>query len=531
MYLPGNCFRAIQKIDSYFFIGTYGAGFFVYKEGVIKPMPLDKGKYLLYTHCFLPDNLGYCWISTNRGLFKAKISDLIRGFTQNNASIYYEYYGKRDGIEMTELNGGCTPCALQLMDGTLSFPSMDGILWMQPDSTKEHFKGTNLFIDEMIAGDSVFSENFDNMVFPATQNSITIKLSYNGWSNKENIYFDYRLGEKGGYKPVNLDDGALIQLDNLAPGKYELTIRKLNGFGPGNYTYKTLAFAIEKPWYNEWWFYLLCLFILLGMLRVYLKYKTQILEANRLALEKQVAEKTLSLQQKNAALEKSNSLQTRLISIISHDIITPLKFMAVGGKELMEKKDMMPESLKQETIEEITYTAQELQLLSTNIMNWIKYQNESRKQIKESFNLHELTHQVAGILKSIARQKNISLINEVPDDLAIFQYHEPLKILLYNLISNAINFSNAGSIYVSAEANNNYTTLTVEDEGVGMTPEQIRNILSDDFIVSSANIDNRKGNGLGYLIIKDLLKMISGTIGIESERGRGTVVSVTFPLG
>jgi signal transduction histidine kinase len=369
------------------------------------------------------------------------------------------------------------------------------------------------------------------MVFPATQNSITIKLSYNGWSNKENIYFDYRLGEKGGYKPVNLDDGALIQLDNLAPGKYELTIRKLNGFGPGNYTYKTLAFAIEKPWYNEWWFYLLCLFILLGMLRVYLKYKTQILEANRLALEKQVAEKTLSLQQKNAALEKSNSLQTRLISIISHDIITPLKFMAVGGKELMEKKDMMPESLKQETIEEITYTAQELQLLSTNIMNWIKYQNESRKQIKESFNLHELTHQVAGILKSIARQKNISLINEVPDDLAIFQYHEPLKILLYNLISNAINFSNAGSIYVSAEANNNYTTLTVEDEGVGMTPEQIRNILSDDFIVSSANIDNRKGNGLGYLIIKDLLKMISGTIGIESERGRGTVVSVTFPLG
>jgi signal transduction histidine kinase len=529
MHLPGNCFRAIQKIDSYYLIGTYGAGFFIYKNGIIKPMPLDKEKYLLYTHCFLPDNKGFCWISTNRGLFKAKVSDMIRCFTENNSDIYYEYFGKRDGIEMTELNGGCTPCALQLKDGTMSFPSMDGILWMHPDATPAILKGNPLFIDEIIAGDTVFTDNLDNIVLAASQNSITIKLSYNGWANKENIYFDYRLGDNGVYKPVKLDDGAIIQLDNLPAGKYKLSIRKLNGFGPENYTYKTIAFSVQKPWYNEWWFYLICLFGLLGIVRLYLRYKTKNLEARRLVLEKQVAEKTQSLQQKNAALEKSNSVQTRLISIISHDIITPLKFMAVGGKELMEKKDIMPESLKQETIEEITNTAQELQLLSTNIMNWMKYQNESRKQVKESFNLHELTQQVTGILKSIARQKNILLINSTPTGLIIFQYHEPLKILLYNLLSNAINFSNAGSIHVSANTVNSKTTLTVEDEGVGMTPAQIRNILSDDFIVSSANIDNRKGNGLGYLIIKDLLKMIDGTISIESEKGKGTVVLVTFP--
>ncbi len=529
MYFPGNCFRTIQKIDSYYFIGTYGAGFFMYKDGIIKPMPLDKEKYLLYTHCFLPDNKGFCWISTNRGLFKAKVSDLIRGFTENNTTIFYEYFGKKDGIEMTELNGGCTPCALKLKDGTLSFPSMDGILWMHPDAIPERFSGNNLFIDEIIAGDTVYSENLNEIILPASQNSITIKLSYNGWSNKENIYFDYRLGEKGAYKPVKLEGGAIIQLENLPAGTYKLNIRKLNGFGPDNYTYKTIAFSVQKPWYSTWWFYLLCLMGLLSIIRLFLRYKTKKLEADRIALEKQVAEKTKSLQQKNAALEKSNSVHTRLISIISHDIITPLKFMAVGGKELMEKQDIMPESLRQETIEEITYTAQELQLLSTNIMNWIKYQNENRIQVKESFNLHELTHQVTGILKSIAKQKNIPLVNDVATDLLIFQYHEPLKILLYNLLSNAINFSNAGSIHVSAKTINSQTILAVEDEGVGMTPEQIRNILSDDFIVSSANIDNRKGNGLGYLIIKDLLKMMDGTISIKSTKGKGTIVSVTFP--
>ncbi len=529
IHFPGNCFRTIQKIDSYYFIVTYGAGFFIYKDGIVKPMPLDKEKYLLYTHCFLPDNKGFCWISTNRGLFKAKISDMIRGFAENNSVIYYEYFGKKDGIEMTELNGGCTPCALRLNDGTLSFPSMDGLLWMHPDTIPVMLPGSNLFIDEIIAGDTIFSENLDKIIFPASQNSITIKLSYSGWSNKENIYFEYLLGQKGVYKPVKLDGGAIIQLDNLPAGNYELTIRKLNGFGPDNYTYKTISFSVQKPWYNQWWFFLLCLIGLLGMIRLYLKFKTQKLEADRMALEKQVAEKTKSLQQKNAALEKSNSVHTRLISIISHDIITPLKFMAVGGKELMEKHAIMPESLKQETIEEITYTAQELQLLSTNIMNWMKYQNENRIQVKEVFSLYEASRKVTGILQSIAKQKNIPLINNIPAELVIFQYYEPLKILLYNLLSNAINFSNTGEINIAAAAAGDTIKLTVADNGSGMTQEQIKNILSDEFIISSANIDNRKGNGLGYLIIKDLLKMMEGSMAIESTKGKGTTVSVTLP--
>lgn len=526
---PGNCFRTIRKIGGYFFIGTYGAGFFLYKDGVIKQMPLDKEKYLLYTHCFIPDNNGFCWISTNRGLFKAKIADMIRGFNEKNPSIYYHYYGKNDGIEMTELNGGCTPCAIQLKDGTLSFPSMDGLLWVHPDTIPDILHGSDVFIDEMIIDDTTYTNNFENIVLPAVTNSISIKLSYNGWGNKENIYFDYRLGKDALFKPVKTDDGAIIQLDNLPAGNYELTMRKLNGYGLDNYSYKTLHFTIEKYWFNRWWFYLICFIVALGLVRIYLWYKTQKLEADRLVLEKQVAEKTRSLQQKNAALEKSNSVQTRLISIISHDIITPLKFMAVGGKELMEKHAIMPESLRQETIEEITYTAQELQLLSTNIMNWMKYQNENRKQEKESFNLHEVTRQVTGIHKSIARQKNIPLRNNIPANLEIYQYYEPLKILLYNLLSNAINFSMKGVIDITAEQSGDAIILKVEDEGVGMTQEQIKNILSDDFIISSANIDNRKGNGLGYLIIKDLLKMIDGKIAIESKKGKGTIVSVTIP--
>ena len=69
----------------------------------------------------------------------------------------------------------------------------------------------------------------------------------------------------------------------------------------------------------------------------------------------------------------------------------------------------------------------------------------------------------------------------------------------------------------------------MSDEGVGMTAEQIKNIMADQFIVSPVNMDNKKGNGLGYLIIKDLLKMMNATISINSEKSNGTTVYIELP--
>ena len=122
----------------------------------------------------------------------------------------------------------------------------------------------------------------------------------------------------------------------------------------------------------------------------------------------------------------------------------------------------------------------------------------------------------------MAAQKNISLVNHVDRDLVIRQYYEPMKILVYNLVTNAINFSDKGIISVGNEQSRN--VIWVKDEGVGMTEDQVKNILSKEFIISSTNVDNRKGNGLGYLIIKDLVKMMGGTIEIQSEKGKGTTV-------
>ena len=210
--------------------------------------------------------------------------------------------------------------------------------------------------------------------------------------------------------------------------------------------------------------------------------------------------------------------------------LPPLKFLTVAGKNLLEKKELMSETLQKETIGEITNTSQELQLLSTNILNWIKYQNENRRLLKENFNVHEMVNQVFGVLGSFANLKEIQLVNETKTDLIIHQYFEPLKIIIYNLISNAINFTERGKVIVSTITNGDELIIKVKDQGTGMTAEQIQNIMADQYIISSSKKDNRKGNGLGYLIIKDLLKMMGAYYKIISEKEFGTEVDVIIRL-
>jgi signal transduction histidine kinase len=103
-----------------------------------------------------------------------------------------------------------------------------------------------------------------------------------------------------------------------------------------------------------------------------------------------------------------------------------------------------------------------------------------------------------------------------------------LKILLYNLLTNAIRFTEKGSISVEFSQHEDKSVLSVKDEGIGMTPEQIQRITADEVVITAASVDNKKGHGLGYLIIKDLLKMIVGKLEIDSSKGKGTTVSITM---
>ena len=240
--------------------------------------------------------------------------------------------------------------------------------------------------------------------------------------------------------------------------------------------------------------------------------------------------KTWEVNMKNEELEKNNIIKTRLISIISHDLVSPLKFIHLTSKHLLEKRGEMSNELMSEMLQEISHSSKELELLSTNILNWIKYQNENRRMTKEEFDLHQMVNQIFGIFQGLARQKGVQFVNHINEGLILYQFMEPIRIVLYNIILNALNFTEKGNITISGGHTSKGILVKIRDEGIGMTQDQINNIMSEHIIVSSANVNNRKGNGLGYLIIKDLLKLVDAKFVIKSQKNKGTMVSIFLPV-
>jgi signal transduction histidine kinase len=520
------CIRAVRVYKDYLLISTYGDGIYISRNGITRPLPLDIKQYLKFAHCFMIDRYGFCWISTNNGLFKVAMADLISAYETAAPLLYYHYFGKADGMDNTEMNGGCTPCAVELPNGTLSFPTMAGLLWVDPAKVKPVLRWADIFVNGLLINNRPYE--FDAKLLaslPASTNNVFFKLTAVTWENPENLLVKYRVDDQDEW--TWLDEDNNIKLFGLKSGAHTLEIVKLNGFGQNSQTRKTIRFFIQRPWYFSWWFLASSLALLIFLIYLSARIRTMKIHRARRRLEKRVEEQTAEIKEQYRKLEKKDAVQTRLISIINHDIITPLKFLSATGSMLLEKKGVINETIHDETLREMTQTSKGLQLLASDILNWIKYHNEGTKLKKESFALRQLIDTVFQLLGPIAAQHNVQLLNQVDDSLTVFQYYEPSKVLVYNLVMNAINFSSDAPVTISARPEGNEVLVTITDRGTGMPQEQAESLIFERTgynITSTSAHTKGKGFGLGYLIIRDILKLTGIRASIQSQPAEGTTV-------
>jgi signal transduction histidine kinase/ligand-binding sensor domain-containing protein len=519
------CVRTLWLYKGYVIWGTYGNGYFMMKNDKTLAMPKDRNNYLAYAHCFLPDGKGFCWISTNNGLFKVLFSDLEAFFEGKSDHVYYHYSGKNDGMEITELNGGCTPCAIQLKSGLLSFPTMDGLVWANPLLTDNKLPDGPFYIDQIHADGKIIARE-EAKQLPYDTRLISIRPEISSWGNPENLYLDYKLDDNSNWQTINVTNNGEIQLANMVPGMHILKIRKLNGFGPNNFSMLELKVGISIPWFKKWWFYVLTILFVSGTIALILRIRTNQLLLHQRKLEQLIDEKTHELKASYELLEQNNNLKTRLISIISHDLVTPLKFLSMTGRRLAKHHEQLKLVQLEEMLGEMSKTTDELHQLSTNILNWIKYKNDHDWLQTQNIHLHSLIAEVIGILAPIAKQQGLHLINHVPTSIYLVEFLDPLKIVLYNLLSNAIRYSENSEVKFSFIENNNQKTIVVEDEGKGMSPIIAEKIMNGDYHFSIKGNENKKGYGLGYMIVMDLIKLMGAELKINSSPGKGTAVYI-----
>lgn len=529
--------RALLKYGNYLFIGTYGQGIYIYKDGVAKKIPQDKNGYLAFPHCFIPDDNGFCWITTNRGLFKASMKALIVAYENNLDEIYYHYFGENDGIFNTEFNGGCQPCALKLSNGLYSFPSMNGMVLLNPEKKHSPPPNSEIFIEEVLVDSATYRPGDRALTnIPYDTRNIRFKIALPQFGNTENIYFSYKLEPYSNHWEVqDITQNNLLQFGGLKSGDYQLKLRVRSGFEADQFIVTTIIFHIDTPWYQTFGFYCACIAALIILVWALIKWRTARILRRKNELQQLVTVQTEQLesqlgqlQLQQTKLEEDNKIKSRLISIVSHDMINPLQFMSYMSEKVLENTP--PSEGNYQTIQSIVSVAKDIESLSVNLLNWIRFHYESFEMAPVRFILSVLVNESVVIASKLAKQKNIEFIIDIPETLEVVQYPEAVGVILYNLSMNAVKHTDRGQITISSLQTEGSFTISITDTGKGIPAEIVKKLNNPDSFGLNYSTTEAKKYQFGYVIIKDLLRLSKGTMTVESTINEGTTVKIQFKI-
>jgi signal transduction histidine kinase len=274
--------------------------------------------------------------------------------------------------------------------------------------------------------------------------------------------------------------------------------------------------------------------IILGMIAiliVYYKAKRKQQNINTILEDKnhQVLQQKTDLNEQADKLNDLNNLKDRLISVLAHDLRAPLSTLR-GLFGLLEDDSISHEqflSMIPQALRKLEYTSDFLDTL----LFWINSQMENFDSSSKSFAIKDIvTYEITNYHEQAAG-KGITLIDNVPDSFSVLGDPNSIRIVIRNLITNALKFSRKGdTIDISAyQKDDNYILLSVKDTGIGMAATQLNKLFKSK-VDSGTGTNNESGTGMGLLFCKDLIEKCNGKIWVESEPGIGTEFFFTLPL-
>ena len=248
-------------------------------------------------------------------------------------------------------------------------------------------------------------------------------------------------------------------------------------------------------------------------------------------LEQKVQERTLALEQKKIELEKANTSKDRLFSIIGHDLRSPAAALQqVAGLIQYYSKKGTPEQLNT-TASNIVKAAKSINETLDNLLNWSVTQTGDLSMQPEKIDLAASIKEVVGIFEEAAHSKSISIKLHTPDCIVVMADRNAVLTILRNLLSNALKFTRpAGQILITASKQENTAETTIQDNGMGISPENMRSLFELKDHKSTPGTAQEKGTGLGLVLVNEMVRLNGGRISLASVPGEGTTVKIYLPL-
>lgn len=234
--------------------------------------------------------------------------------------------------------------------------------------------------------------------------------------------------------------------------------------------------------------------------------------------------------QKNK-LNELNATKDQLFSIVSHDLRSSVNALKTSNSKLSATLETKNYDELNQLIILNSGIANGAYSLLDNLLHWAMLQTKQLYFHKESVHLHSIVQQIEYNYKPLLLDKSISFENSVDKNCFIFVDLDSLKIVLRNLLDNAIKFSkeNGKISFYTTENNSNFCQLVLEDNGIGMNQNTVDELLQENELLAKKNNSEIIGTGLGMQLCKQMIKKNSGTINIESQANKGTKVTLLLP--
>lgn len=234
-----------------------------------------------------------------------------------------------------------------------------------------------------------------------------------------------------------------------------------------------------------------------------------------------------SIRRKKEELKKLNAVKDKVFSVISHDLRSPIGSMILLLREISEASMTIEEF--NEHLPDLLANMEQTSDLLDNLLAWARSQIRESALVANEISLNRLADQTIRFLERMADAKNILLINEVPVDCSAYADENSIKIVLRNLIMNAIKFTGSGGVVrVKSGVTGPYVKVMVEDNGIGI-PENKQSLLFGEGYYTSPGTNKEGGSGLGLLICQDLVQKNGGSLLFTSEPGNGSTFSFLLP--
>ena len=525
-YLAGVSIKYILEDDhERLWLGTLGDGLLLFNRQSKEIVNYESREAIAgnVIYSIVQDYTGNLWIAADGGLTRFNPG------TKEVANFYEEH-----GLPSVKFHSG----ALLAGDGQIYLGTQeDGIVAFDPNDVKQNMIPPKIVLTDIL----LFDESLPVRTSPLQEDvSIAKEIELKHWQNDisfEMTALHYAHPEKNTYQYwlENYDEdwhdngtNRIADYTNLDPGQYIFHAKAANADGFWNEEPTSLRITIHPPWWATGWAYGLYLLLFVGIV-----VTTWKLQVRRIKLRHDLQKREFESQQ----LRKVDHLKSQFFANISHEFRTPITLVK-GPLEKLAEKTRDKNSQKDLSI--MRRNINRLQRLINQLLDLSALESGKLELKPVTQDVVRLVRFYVQSFESQAKLKGISLTfaGDTNELYAFIDKHK-MEDIVYNLVSNAIKFTDKGGevkVHVvmqhqTFEYADKWFEIRVSDTGIGIPEGRVEFIFDRFYQVDDSHTRQHEGSGIGLALTKELVELHGGSITVNSVPGVGSVFTVRLPVG